>query len=254
MIELPEQFKGRDISELPLKKRGELLELLEGLKDKREHNKFDSYYPETGPLRRELYERHMEFFEATATHKQVLLMAGNRTGKTLAGGYMAAAHLTGRYPDWWVGKVFDEPVRFWAAGNTSETTRDIVQLTMMGDQSNIGSGMIPRDAIISKSPKAGGVPGAIDTVEVKWGGGGDINSGPSLLGFKCYAQGRKSFEGTAQHGVWFDEEADFVVYNEALIRIATTNGIVYTTFTPLEGLSAMVMSFMPSEYNFKVVH
>ena len=36
-------------------------------------------------------------------------MAGNQLGKTLAGGVEAAMHVTGRYPDWWQGKRFDEP-------------------------------------------------------------------------------------------------------------------------------------------------
>lgn len=37
-------------------------------------------------------------------------MAGNQLGKTLAGGFEAAIHATGRYPDWWKGKRFDGKV------------------------------------------------------------------------------------------------------------------------------------------------
>lgn len=37
------------------------------------------------------------------------------------------------------------------------------------------------------------------------------------------------------------------VYGECLIRTATTNGIILLTFTPLEGRSEVVMSFMPKE-------
>ncbi len=38
------------------------------------------------------------------------------------------------------------------------------------------------------------------------------------------------------------------VYGECLIRTATTNGIVMLTFTPLAGMSAVVLQFMPAEF------
>lgn len=166
-------------------------------------------------------------------------------GKTLEGAYETTLHLTGLYPDWWPGRVFDHPTEFWAAGNTSETTRDVVQLAMMGREGDHGSGMIPKHRIIKSTHKAGGVTGALDTVLVEHKTGGI-----SLLGYKCYAQGRKSFEGTAKHGIWFDEETPFDVYGEALMRIVTTRGMVYTTFTPLQGLTELVLSFLPQEYSF----
>ena len=90
--------------------------------------KIDTMYPETGPLRRELYPKHMEFFTAGASFRERCAMAANRVGKTEGmGGYETALHLTGRYPDWWPGRRFDHPVQWWAAGKTNETTRDIVQ-------------------------------------------------------------------------------------------------------------------------------
>ena len=39
-------------------------------------------YPEEGPLRRELYVKHMEFFEKGKTYRQRMMMAANRVGKT----------------------------------------------------------------------------------------------------------------------------------------------------------------------------
>jgi phage terminase large subunit-like protein len=67
------------------------------------------------------------------------------------------------------------------------------------------------------------------------------------LGLKSYQQGRGSFEGTSLHVIWLDEEPPVDVYGECLIRTATTNGIIMLTFTPLEGLSDVVMSFLPME-------
>jgi phage terminase large subunit-like protein len=44
---------------------------------------------------------------------------------------------------------------------------------------------------------------------------------------------------------WLDEEPPEDVYGECLIRTATTRGIIYLTFTPLEGMSKVVMGFLP---------
>ena len=83
---------------------------------------------------RALYPKHIEFFRAGATHRERCAMAANRVGKTFGmGGYELAAHLTGEYPAWWPGRRFAKPIRAWAAGKTNETTRDIVQATLLGE-------------------------------------------------------------------------------------------------------------------------
>src|SRR5262249_25032507 len=53
------------------------------------------------------YPKQIEFLAAGAKSRERLLMAGNQIGKTLAGGFEAAMHATGRYPDWWKGRRFD---------------------------------------------------------------------------------------------------------------------------------------------------
>ena len=55
------------------------------------------------------YPKQLEFHAAGAAHRERLLMAGNQLGKTLAGGFEAAMHATGRYPEWWAGKRFERP-------------------------------------------------------------------------------------------------------------------------------------------------
>ena len=63
-----------------------------------------TYYPDSGPLRRELYPKHLQFFAAGAAHRERLFMAANRVGKTEGvGGYETTLHLTGEYPPWWEG-------------------------------------------------------------------------------------------------------------------------------------------------------
>src|SRR5580692_1856018 len=62
------------------------------------------------------YKRQKEFFDQGAKYRERLFMAGNRVGKSEAGAFEAAVHLTGQYPSWWAEKRFDRPVRGWGAG------------------------------------------------------------------------------------------------------------------------------------------
>lgn len=227
---------------MPTDQLQEVLELTEALRRIDERNKLLSYYPDTGPLRRELYQKHLEFFRLGATHKERLLLGGNRAGKSFAGAYEVACHLTGWYAPWWEGRRFTGPTSWIVAGDTARTTRDIIQEKLLGTPGNpnaLGTGMIPADAILRSVAKAG-VPDAIENTHVK-----HISGGQSLLQFRSFDQGRAIFQGTAQHGIWIDEETDISVYTEALMRTMTTNGIVLVTMTPLQGLTPLVLSFLP---------
>lgn len=175
--------------------------------------------------------------------RERLLMAGNQLGKTWSAGFETAMHLTGRYPDWWQGALFDSPVAAWAAGVTSEVTRDTTQRILYGRFNAAGTGSIPKDAIKDKSMKRG-VADAIDTLTIAWGGGADVQAKESMLGFKSYDQGREKFQGETLDIVWFDEEPSLDIYTEGLTRTNATEGIVYMTFTPLLGMSDVVKRFL----------
>ena len=194
------------------------------------------------------YTKHIEFFEAGSKYRERCFMAANRVGKSIASAYEMTAHLTGHYPDWWKGKTFKRGIRAWAAGKTDETTRDTLQEALMGEVEHVGSrklvsgtGLIPGQMIGPISWKQGS-PNLIDTVKIRHKSGGW-----SKLGFKSYARGRGSFEGTAQHVIALDEECPSDIYGECLMRTATTNGIVMLTFTPLDGLTETVLQFMPED-------
>src|SRR4029079_9630517 len=95
------------------------LSLLTEAQRRRDTNRIADSYPDEGPLRRELYPKHIAFFKAGATHMERAAIAANRVGKTWGiGGYETALHLTGDYPPWWEGRRFDSPVDVWAAGDT----------------------------------------------------------------------------------------------------------------------------------------
>jgi len=189
------------------------------------------------------YPKQVEFHTAGSSQRERLLMAGNQLGKTWSAGFETAMHLTGRYPDWWQGREFKKQVAGWVAGVTSEVTRDSVQRVLCGRFIQIGTGAIPKDAIKDKSMKRG-VADAIDTIVVRHGGGGDVQAGESLIGFKSYDQGREKFQAETLDLVWLDEEPDEDIYLECLTRTNATDGIVYTTFTPLKGMTNTVKRFL----------
>lgn len=218
----------------------ELLSLLEEQKRRESRNKLAKYRP---------YRKQAEFHAAGNEHRERLFMAGNQLGKTIAGGAEWAIHLTGRYPDWWKGKEFTKPVRMWAAGVTGESTRDNPQRVLVGppqQQEAWGTGMIPGEAI-ADTITGRGVPNGLDAVVVRWGGGGDIQADCSVLSFKSYEKGREKWQGETLEGVWYDEEPPLDIYSEGLTRTNTTGGITIVTFTPLQGMSDVVLEFLTAD-------
>src|SRR5947208_11069118 len=106
-----------------------------------------------------------------------------------------------------------------------ETTRDIVQSALLGPICELGSGLIPAAAIIDEPSRRKGVSGAFDTARIR-----HVSGGVSLLGFKSYDQGRKKFQGTAKHLIWLDEEPPADIYDECMLRLMTTDGLMLCTF------------------------
>lgn len=220
----------------------ELLELLEAKENELKYNKKKAIFPDAGPYRRELYKAHIRFIKASLTHSQTAFIAANRTGKTLTGAYIMACHLTGDYPEWWEGRRFLNAIEAWAAGKTNIKTKEIQQKELLGPDEDIGAGMIPKASII-KITKKHGITDAVESVTVRHKSGG-----VSVLTFKSYEQGRDGFEGTKKQVIWLDEEPkEPSIYSECLIRTADEHrpGIIYCTFTPLYGMSDIVLLFMP---------
>lgn len=217
----------------------ELLQLLEEKERRIRYNQFDSWFPDSGPFRRGLYPKHLAFFEAGKEHRERLFMAGNRVGKTIAGGYEVTSHLTGCYKSWWPGRVFNRPVKVLAAGDTRSTTRDIIQEKMLGVYEDLGSGLIPKSRLVGNPSRVQGIPKAYEEVKVKSEFGG-----LSTMMLRSYDQGRKIFQGFEADIIWLDEEVPQDIYAEALIRTMTTNGLLIMTFTPLNGLTPLVVDFM----------
>jgi phage terminase large subunit-like protein len=207
-------------------------------------NKLYGLYPDEGPLRRELYGKHLKHFAAGLRHNERALVGGNRSGKTLACSYEHTLHLIGWYPAWWDGFRFSRPIVGWAAGEDTKAVRESLQTTFLGPPGALGSGLIPRDRI-ERVVARGGVPDAVDAVQVRHSSGAT-----SRLVFKSYEMGRENFQAAKVDVMQFDEEPPQAIYTEGMTRTMSTvpdepNGLVICGFTPLRGLSGVVLSFMP---------
>lgn len=184
------------------------------------------------------YGKQRAFHDAGRTHRERLLMAGNKLGKTYAAGFEVAFHATGIYPDDWTGHRFTKQNRGWAGSVTSELTRDGIQRILLGNVGRWGTGCIPKDCIIDIK-RARGVPDAVETVLVR-----HTNGDISQITFKAYSDGREAWQAEDLDYVWFDEEPPYDIYIEGVTRTNNTCGPVFMTFTPLLGMSGVVMRFL----------
>jgi len=216
-----------------------LIKALEARGEIKRTNKLDTYFPDEGDLRRDLYPQHLKFFKAGAVHKERAFIAANRCGKTIAGAYEMTLHLTGLYPDWWEGRRFNRPIDAWVSGVTNEQTRDVLQKELLGRKTDMGTGMIPKH-LIERTTHRSLPPDSVADAYIKHSTGGT-----SVVSFKSAIQGRETYQGTAKDVIWCDEECPVDIYTECLLRTMTNSGIVMLTFTPLMGLTDVVLSFVP---------
>lgn len=224
---------------------------------------FLSYFPDTGPLRRELYPRSLLFFAAGRFHRERLFLGANRVSKTVTCAFEQTAHMTGEYPAWWPGRRFEGPTDWWAAGDTLDSTRNVIQLELCGTRDAVRhgqwAGMIPGHLIADRTLKSGGVPDCVDTIWIQHRERAHGAKCYSTLEFKSFNQGRLSFQGTSKHGVWLDEEPPDAtdspdgggtpsgngdIYTECLLRTATTDGLIMSSLTPLRGLTPFLDHYL----------
>ena len=187
------------------------------------------------------YAKQQEFFSLGATKRQRMFSAGNRLGKSDSGAFETSCHLTGIYPDWWLGRRYDRPIVAWACGLSAEATMKISQGKLCGNPAisgSLGTGLIPRD-LITGTTLGRGVTGAFASITVRHVSGGD-----SVLSFKSYEQGWQKFQGDKIDFIWMDEEPeDYKVYTEARTRTLDTGGSLIITFTALNGETELYNSF-----------
>jgi phage terminase large subunit-like protein len=232
-IEQQPSVKQKLFTQVATKKELEqAVEIAREIRKRERFNKINYYDPYP-------YQRN---FHATGLEaNQRLLMAANRIGKSYCGSAEMSYHVTGLYPEWWNGRRFRQPIIAWAGGVSNETTRDIVQYELLGspdDPEAFGSGTIPRSHII-KTERKPGVPNAKSVALIK-----HVSGGNSSLFFKAYEMGVEKWQGRSVDCIWLDEEPPRDIYSQAVTRTLDRKGMVYMTFTPEQGMTQTVASFV----------
>lgn len=149
-------------------------------------------------------------------------------------------HMTGRYPDWWVGRRYDRAVRWLAGSESAELGRKGVQRLLLGNPENKdewGTGALPKSSIVGWSMRQG-VADCVASITVR-----SDRGGISSIQLLSYDQGRTKWQSDTVDGVWLDEECDEDVYSEAKTRTNIGLGPVYLTATPMKGMTKVVRRF-----------
>ncbi|MFY9837340.1 MAG: terminase family protein, partial [Xanthobacteraceae bacterium] len=176
----------------------DVLSALRAEKDRRHTtNRLQYYKP---------YKKQADFHAAGAKFRERICCAGNQLGKTTAGSFEVAYHATGRYPDDWQGKRFDRPTVGWAC--SGEVVKDTVQRLLVGRPGSLGTGAIPKDAIL-ETVTARGIADLMASIKVQ-----HVSGGVSLIGLKSYLAGREPFQGETLDYCWCDEEPPIDIYTE----------------------------------------
>ncbi|QFT55585.1 terminase large subunit domain-containing protein [Microbulbifer sp. THAF38] len=218
-----------------------LAQALQTVKEHKKYNKRHYFKP---------YDWQLQWYGAFQAHKQCLLMAANRVGKTASEAYQVASHLIGEYPDWWPGITFNYAPYTWGLGVTGEQIRDVMQKELFGNYYGgqfDGTGLVHKDLIHEVVP-AMGTPRLAKDIYVRHGAGGDVVN-YSQISLKAYAQGQHVLMGASVDYGWIDEEPkDSEIYPQTLTRTATGNrnkgGWASLTFTPENGMTDLVTQFM----------
>ena len=196
------------------------------------------------------FDHQLRFF-ATGESDRRGILAANRIGKTVSTCYETACHLTGLYPAWWpdTAKRFNKPVTVMCAGEGWSQVAMVLQNELLGTQDikitdQIGTGMIPRSAIVFETMRNDGANCL--GVEVRHTSGQN-----SYLVFANYTQEVRQMQGFKLSLAVFDEQPPDDFFSEIVTRTATTQGQVLCSFTPLKGLNGLVSKFWNHEDGYE---
>ena len=195
------------------------------------------------------FDHQRLFFQTQSSRRGIL--AANRIGKTVSTCSETAMHLTGQYPDWWSGHRYHKPITCMVAGEGWSQVALVLQQELLGTpdiklRDNIGTGMIPRDAIVQDTMRGDGAN--CIGVEILHATGGR-----SYLLFANYTQEVRQLQGFKLDLAVFDEQPPDDFFSEIVTRTATTQGQIMCSFTPLKGLNGLVSKFWNREQGYDYI-
>lgn len=191
------------------------------------------------------------FFSAGKEYRERMVLAGNRTGKTLSSTYEDYLHATGEYPDWWEGLTFNFSPTIWCLGVDAPQVKDVLQRELfgnLGEHGFDGTGWVPADRIVGFT-RSQQIPGLARDVAVQHKTGGQ-----SMVSFRSYSQsnrgaGTTSFAGSSVDFVHVDEQpSDQELHGQLVTRTMTGNrgkgGSIVYSMTPELGYTELIRGFM----------
>lgn len=230
-----------NLAHMPFEAKTKLQELTIAIAEDMRYNQLKYFRP---------FPHQIKFF-STGDYERRGILAANRIGKTVSTCFETACHLTGRYPEWWPedAKRFDKPVTVMCAGEGWQQVAMVLQNELLGTQDikiadNIGTGMIPRDAIKFETMRNDGAN--CMGVEIRHKSGQY-----SYLVFANYTQEVRQMQGFKLTLAVFDEQPPDDFFSEIVTRTATTQGQVLCSFTPLKGLNGLVSKFWHREEGYE---
>lgn len=230
----------------------QLVEAVEAEEEYKKWHKLEYAYPDEGPYARDKYKIAVDVMDKGKERRFRVLSGGNRSGKSFWLAYEIAVHMTGQYPHWWTGKRFKKMRSVWIVAETGPLFRDSLQKTLFGEAGeDIGTGLLP---LAEKNDGIGiidygalqGTTGGIGTCTVKHKNGQTVS-----LVVKTNEMKREVFQAAKVDIIAFDEEPRLDIYNECMLRLMSIGrekeeGIAMLAFTPLKGLSEVLLKFLPN--------
>ena len=239
---------------LDLKTDKELADIADALEAEEEYKKWhmlESAFPDTGEYARSKYPVVTELMAKGATKSFRCCSGGNRTGKSFWLGTELAYHVLLDYPTWWIGKRFNNIRAVWIVAESGALYKDSLQKLLFGEAGeDIGTGLLPLAeknngvGIISYSALQG-TPGGIGGCIIR-----NKKGKTCSITIKTNEMKREMFQAAKVDIIAFDEEPRLDIYEECSLRLMAIGrqkepGIAMFAFTPLKGLSNVVLQFLP---------
>jgi len=195
------------------------------------------------------YDWQTELFRLGQTHTERLVLAGNRSGKTLSAAYEFSLHITGDYPDDWDGLRINHAGTYWCLGVDNTQVRDVLQQELFGriEEEKFTGGWVHPDEVTYPVVRSQ-TPGLAKDVYVKHKSGGK-----SHVSFKTYTQsstGQASLPmaGSSVDGILVDEQPPDSITGQLKTRTMTgrrgAGGFMLYSMTPELGETELICQFM----------